>query len=35
MSLFHDEEKEKTKNKPMRLLVDNEFQQVKIHDLYD
>ena len=35
MSLFHDEEKEKTKNKPMRLLVDNEFQQVKTHDLYD
>ena len=25
--------KEKRKNKPMRLQVDNEFQQVKIHDL--
>ena len=30
MKLFYDEEKEKRKNKPMRLQVNNEFQQIKI-----
>ena len=33
MKLFYNEVKEK--NKPMHLQVDNEFQQVKIHDLND
>ena len=33
MKLFYDEVKEKRENKLMRLQVDNEFQQVKIHDL--
>ena len=33
MKLFYDEVKSKRKNKPMRLQVDNEFQQVKIKDL--
>ena len=32
MKIFHDEVKDKIKNKPMRLQVDNEFQQVKIKD---
>ena len=35
MKLFYDEVKEKRENKLMRLQVDNEFQQVKIHDLND
>ena len=35
MKIFHDEVKDKRKNKPMRLQVDNEFQQVKIKDLND
>ena len=35
MKLFYDEEKEKRKNKPMRLQVNNEFQQIKIQDLND
>ena len=33
MKLFNDEVKEKTKNRPMRLEVDNKFQQIKMHDL--
>ena len=32
---FHDEVRGKRKNKTMRLLVDNEFQQVKLKDLID
>ena len=35
LKLFYDEVKEKRENKLMRLQVDNEFQQVKIHDLND
>ena len=35
MKLFYDEIKSKRKNKPMKLQVDNEFQQVKIKDLND
>ena len=35
MKLFYDEVKEKRKNKPMRLQVNKEFQQVKIQDLND
>ena len=35
MKLFYDEVKEKRKNKPMWLQVNNEFQQVKIQDLND
>ena len=33
MKLFYDEVKEKRKNKPMRLQLHNEFQQVKVQDL--
>ena len=33
MALFYDEIKNKRKNKPMRLQVDIEFQQVKLKDL--
>ena len=33
MKLFYDEVKEKRKHRPMSLEVDNEFQQIKIHDL--
>ena len=33
--LFYDEVKEKRKTKRMRLQVDNEFRQGKIHDLND
>ena len=32
MALFCDEIKNKTKNKQMRLQVNNEFQQVKLKD---
>ena len=35
MKLFYNEVQEKIKNKPMRLQVDNEFQQLKIQDLYN
>ena len=35
IKLFYDEVKEKRKTKRMRLQVDNEFQQGKIHDLND
>ena len=35
MKLFYDEVKKKRKNKPMRLQLHNEFQQVKIQDLND
>ena len=34
MKLFYNEV-QKIKNKPMRLQVDNEFQQLKIQDLYN
>ena len=33
MKLFNDEVKEKRKNRPMRLEVDNKFQHIKMHDL--
>ena len=33
MKLFNDEVKEKRTNRPMRLEVDNKFQQIKMHDL--
>ena len=33
MKLFYDEVKEKRKNKPMRLQLHNEFQQVKVQGL--
>ena len=33
--MFYDEVKEKRKTKRMRLQVDNEFRQGKIHDLND
>ena len=33
MKLFYDEVKEKRKHRPMSLEVENEFQQIKIHDL--
>ena len=35
MKLFYNEVQEKIKNKPMRLQVDKEFQQLKIQDLYN
>ena len=35
MKLFYDEVKEKRKNKPKRLQLEDEFQQVKIKDLND
>ena len=35
IKLFYDEVKEKRKTKRMRLQVDNEFRQGKIHDLND
>ena len=35
MKLFYNEVQENIKNKPMRLQVDNEFQQLKIQDLYN
>ena len=35
LNLFSDEIKNKRKEKTMRLQVHNEFQQVKIKDLYD
>ena len=35
IKIFYDEVKDKRKNKPMRLQVDNKFQQVKIKDLND
>ena len=35
MKFFYDEVKNKSKNKKIRLQVDNEFQQVKLKDLND
>ena len=35
MKLFYNEVQEKIKSKPMRLQVDNEFQQLKTQDLYN
>ena len=32
MTLFYDEIKNKRKNKPVRLQVGNEFQQIKLKD---
>ena len=33
--MLHDEVKEKRKDTPMRLKVDNKIQQIKKHDLND
>ena len=33
MKLFYHEVTEKRKNRPVRLEVDNKFQQIKMHDL--
>ena len=35
LRIFYDDVRKKRKGKRMRLQVDNEFQQVKIKDLYD